>query len=183
MIKLCLRLTLLLLPILILSSINTSSAASLIVLSANQNIFDSNEPLGPNDIKPAQCTMTVVDVRITSGDGGNNLIIGNGGNNALNGRGGDDCLVGVNGNDTLRGNNGNDVVLGGNGDDTLRGNGGSDTLFGDDGADTLRGGNGNDIIFGGNDNDDLRGNNGANDECYGQGGLDTFNATCEIQVQ
>lgn len=46
----------------------------------------------------------------------------------------------------------------------------------------LRGMNGDDCILGGGGNDALRGDAG-NDVCIGGPGTDTFNATCETQIQ
>lgn len=58
----------------------------------------------------------------------------------------------------------------------------SELVIGGAGADTLRGGNGNDCILGGAGNDALSGDGGT-DVCIGGSGVDSFDATCETQIQ
>ena len=143
MFKFLFRLTLFGLPTLILINIGMSSAATLNVSSNNQNLFTTSDSITAEKVKPSECAdITLVDIRITDGDGNNNLIIGSGGDDNLDGNDGDDCMVGVNGVDTLNGEKGNDVILGGAGDDKLNGKQGSDFLYGGDGNDDLNGGGG-----------------------------------------
>lgn len=78
---------------------------------------------------------------------------------------------------------GNDLILGTAGANALDGGDGDDCIVGGDGDDSLQGGNGNDILLGGNGSDSLSGDDGPGDECYGEGGVDTFNPSCETQVQ
>ena len=63
---------------------------------------------------------------------------------------------------------------GGNGDDLVIGTAAADT--------NLRGKTGDDCIVGGGGNDMLRGD-GGNDVCIGGPGTDTFDASCETQIQ
>ncbi len=60
------------------------------------------------------------------------------------GASGDDVLIGGDGNDFLSGGDGNDELDGGPGSDTLLGGNGDDVLLGGRGADIIDGGNGND---------------------------------------
>ena len=69
-----------------------------------------------------------------------------------------------------------------------QGTGGNDLILGTAGSDTgpngrIVGGNGDDCILGGAGDDDLRGQGGNNDVCIGGPGNDTFNNTCETQIQ
>lgn len=68
------------------------------------------------------------------------------------------------------------------------GTAGNDLILGTPGNDTgangrIVGGNGDDCILGGAGDDDLRGQGGSNDVCIGGPGNDTFNNTCETQIQ
>jgi Ca2+-binding RTX toxin-like protein len=119
-----------------------------------------------NELKPSECTMSLAEIRLSSGGTGttNSLILGTTGNDNYRGRQGDDCILGGAGNDTFDGDQGDDVILGGTGDDPY--------LFGDRGNDTIYGGAGNDTLDGGRDTD----------TCRGDSGTDTFNA-CETQIQ
>ena len=68
------------------------------------------------------------------------------------------------------------------------GTGANDLILGTAGNDTgangrIVGGAGDDCILGGAGDDDLRGQGGANDICIGGPGNDTFNSTCETQIQ
>lgn len=63
------------------------------------------------------------------------------------------------------------------------GGGGNDLVLGTAAADNpLRGNGGNDCIHGGGGNDFLRGDAGT-DVCIGGPGADTFQASCETQIQ
>lgn len=63
------------------------------------------------------------------------------------------------------------------------GGGGNDLVLGTAAANNpLRGNGGNDCILGGGGNDFLRGDAGA-DVCIGGPGTDTFQASCETQIQ
>jgi Ca2+-binding RTX toxin-like protein len=69
-----------------------------------------------------------------------------------------------------------------------RGTGANDLILGTPGNDTgtngrIVGGAGDDCILGGAGDDDLRGQGGTNDVCIGGPGNDTFNDTCETQIQ
>lgn len=85
--------------------------------------------------------------------------------------------------DSGNGGSGNDLILGGTNADTITGGDGDDCILGGDGSDDLDGGSGNDILLGGNDDDTLTGNTGSSDECYGESGTDTLDASCETQIQ
>lgn len=67
------------------------------------------------------------------------------------------------------------------------GTAGNDLILGTAGSDTgptrIVGGNGDDCLLGGAGDDDLRGQGGTNDVCIGGPGTDTFNNTCETQIQ
>ena len=98
-----------------------------------------------------------VEIRMASGNGGDDVLVGtevgdllegNDGDDALLGGGGDDYLVGGGGGDSLSGAGGRDLLSGGDGDDVLSGGGGSDQLTGDGGTDTLDGGGGRDLCSG-----------------------------------
>lgn len=101
--------------------------------------------LTANQLKPAACTMSLVNIIIPSnGDSptqGNDLILGTSGNDAggnqLKGLGGDDCIIGGDGDDTISGGQGNDVLLGGGGNDDLDGGQGTDQCFGGSGTNTF----------------------------------------------
>ena len=54
--------TLIGLPLFILMSTGISSAAALTIADADQNVFETTEPIDPNDVKPTECTMNVTDI-------------------------------------------------------------------------------------------------------------------------
>jgi Ca2+-binding RTX toxin-like protein len=133
-------LTLLGLPLLILISVNNSSAALLTVLSASQNISAIDETYNAEALKPAACDSIFLDNNIITGNGAfsdtsghKSLLIGTETANSIDGLDSDDCIVANDGNDTLEGDAGTDVCLGGNGDDefsdceTCDGGSGTDT--------------------------------------------------------
>jgi Ca2+-binding RTX toxin-like protein len=68
------------------------------------------------------------------------------------------------------------------GSGTFTDNGQPHLVLGSSGVDTIRGGAGDDCILGGGGNDSLRGDGGT-DVCIGGLGVDTFNVTCETQIQ
>ena len=78
-------------------------------------------------------------------------------------------IVRCTGTGICRGTSDNDLILGTTGSDT--------------GPTRIVGGNGDDCILGGAGDDDLRGQGGNNDVCIGGPGTDTFNNTCETQIQ
>lgn len=79
------------------------------------------------------------------------------------------------------GGSSNELILGNATGNTITGGAGDDCILGGGGDDDLSGGEGNDVILGGTDNDSLQGDAGT-DECYGQSGIDSFDASCETQV-
>lgn len=85
------------------------------------------------------------------------------------------------GSGTFSGTNGNDLILGSAGADNINAMGGDDCVVAGDGDDTIVGGTGNDVILAGPGNDTLAGNPGI-DVCYGGPGTDSFNPTCETQI-
>lgn len=70
----------------------------------------------------------------------------------------------IKGSGTFSGTLGNDLILGSSGADVIDGQGGNDCILGGGGDDTLIGGDGNDA-------------------CLGGPGTDSFDVTCEKQVQ
>jgi hypothetical protein len=82
------------------------------------------------------------------------------------------------GSGTINGTNGNDLIIGSAGADDITGRQGRDCILGGGGNDTINGNQGDDVILGGPDDDDIDGGAGAGDECYANGGSDTFNR-CE----
>jgi len=105
-----------------------------------------------------------------SGNKGDDVIHGDDGADLIRGHRGNDTLFGDAGDDLVLGHRGVDIMSGGDGDDTLRGGKDSDTIFGDAGDDIVSGGAHNDTLSGGADIDD---------ECYGNQGVDTADASCE----
>ncbi len=71
-------------------------------------------------------------------------------------------ITGNTGNDLILGSPAGDTIYGGLGNDCLMGGGGFDWLFGEDGNDYLNGGPGFDL-------------------CFGGAGVDTYDASCELQ--
>ncbi|MCO6451482.1 MAG: hypothetical protein J5I90_11905 [Caldilineales bacterium] len=187
MIKLVTRLGLLILLIVIVANVYRSSAAMLNVQMPGQNVELIVKTINPNQVKPSQCTMTVVDMRITSGNNSNNLIIGGSGADTLDGSAGDDCIIGAGGNDTILGGDGADVIFGNGGNDTIYGDrqyigSYNDLIYGGDGDDTLYGdgsllGSGNDTIYGEAGNDWINGDGffaSGTDFCDGGSGTNTL---------
>jgi Ca2+-binding RTX toxin-like protein len=77
----------------------------------------SQQPIGAQDIAPAQCAGMGLTAVVTNDNGGsgNDLVLGTAIGETLNGNNGNDCLVGGGDDDTLRGGAGNDVCIGGGG--------------------------------------------------------------------
>lgn len=133
-------LTVLGLPLLILMSINNSSAALLSFSSTSQNIFATDEPYNAEAVKPSACNSITLDNNIVTGNstfgdssGNNSLLIGTDATNSIDGSDGDDCVVANDGDDTIDGGADTDVCLGGNGDDEFDG---CETCYGGSGTDT-----------------------------------------------
>lgn len=87
----------------------------------------------PNDFKPVECTMILVEFGPGNGNG---LILGTAGDDNINGGAGDDCIFGGEGDDKLSGGLGDDVILGHDGNDILNGGQGTDICYGGNGTDT-----------------------------------------------
>jgi len=81
------------------------------------------------------------------------------------------------------GSAGNDLILGSATADNITGGDGDDCILGGGGDDSLAGGNGHDVLLGGTGNDFLTGDGGPDDACYGDGGTDSFDGSCETQVE
>lgn len=133
-------LTLLVLPTLILSSLNNGSAAFLTFSSLDSNLSTSLDTISAEKVKPSQCDDLSLDNSIVTGSGaftdttGNSsLLIGDGGSNSLYGQDGDDCMIAVDGDDMLIGGSGSDICLGGDGDDDFKD---CETCYGGNGSDT-----------------------------------------------
>ena len=133
-------LTLLGLPLLILISVNNSSAALLTILSTSQNVFATDETYNAEMVKPAECSSITFDNNIITGNGTfsdtsakNSLLIGTDEANSITGLDGNDCIVANDGNDTLDGDTDTDICLGGNGDDEFSN---CETCYGGSGNDT-----------------------------------------------
>ncbi len=134
--------------VLVLLILFFSIILGIIIGSATANIVpssyasESSHTVTANQLKPARCTMDLVNIIIPSnGDNPtqqNDLILGTTGDDIMRGKKGDDCIVGGGGNDTLRGNNGNDVLIGGDGDDRLIGGNNNDICYGGSGANTFK---------------------------------------------
>jgi Ca2+-binding RTX toxin-like protein len=128
------------LPLLILMSVNNSSAALLTILSTSQNIFATAETYNAEAVKPSACDSITLDNNIITGNGTfsdisgkNSLLIGTDAANSMSGLDGNDCVVANDGNDTLAGGADTDICLGGNGDDEFSD---CETCYGDSGTDT-----------------------------------------------
>ncbi|HEX5879539.1 MAG TPA: FG-GAP-like repeat-containing protein [Actinomycetota bacterium] len=85
-----------------------------------------------------------VQVRVTVGGGGKDILTGDTGADLLLAQSNNDALAGGDGNDLLCGDSGSDSLSGGPGDDSLGGGSGSDRLTGGSGADRFSGGSGTD---------------------------------------
>ena len=81
------------------------------------------------------------------------------------------------------GGSGNDLILGTSNADTFAGGDGDDCILGGGDNDSLNGGNGVDVLLGGDGDDTLSGDDGPSDECYGENGTDSFDVSCETQIQ
>ena len=87
-----------------------------------------------------------VDVDITHGRAGDDLIVTWGNNDRLYGDGGQDRLYGGAGNDRLYGGLDHDLLYDGPGNDTVHGDEGDDLIYADAGNDSYYGDDGNDTI-------------------------------------
>ncbi|MEX2236307.1 MAG: Ig-like domain-containing protein [Dehalococcoidia bacterium] len=97
----------------------------------------------------------------------------------INGTGGNDVIVGSSAVDTIDGRGGADTICGGGGNDVIKGGTAADTLDGGGGNDDLAGGSGSDTLFGNAGNDHLSGGTSSGDQCNGNTGDDTADASCE----
>lgn len=109
--------------LLVLFSIGSAFASSLIFTSNNNNISYSHSVPTANDLKPAACTMYISNIITSSGTingtSGNDLIFGSSGNDTINGLGGNDCIFGLAGDDTIDGGDGTaDICVEGTGTNT-----------------------------------------------------------------
>ena len=76
--------------------------------------------IGVNDLKPANCTMTLARIVVgLTGTDDNDLVLGTAAGETIRGGRGDDCILGGGGADTLRGEQGTDVCIGGPGTDSF----------------------------------------------------------------
>jgi len=107
--------------------------------------------------------LTIENVSLTGGDGGNTIDASAFTKGAV-------TLIGGAGNDVIKGGSGNDAISGRDGDDEIFGGGGNDTLLGGFGNDILNGEAGNDLLIGGFDDDELHGGTGNDTAVGGQGG-------------
>jgi len=78
----------------------------------------------------------------------------------------------------INGTNANDLILGSAGADDITGRQGRDCIVSGGGNDTINGNQADDVILGGLGDDDIDGGAGTGDDCYANGGSDTFNR-CE----
>ena len=118
----CLRLVWLSLPVLVLLAIFTASAATNSV--ARSDLSAGKLSVSPDDVKPPACSAQHIERLITgtgviSGTSDNDLILGSPGIDVISGEGGDDCIVGGGGADTLIGDSGDDTCIGGPGIDDV----------------------------------------------------------------
>jgi len=120
--RLCCRLLILGLPILLLVGLYEASAATSTI--SQSSLDDVTRSVTADDLKPGACaaqhvTNLVVGSGVISGTASNDLILGGPGVDIISGAGGNDCIVGGGGADTLIGDAGNDTCIGGPGNDTL----------------------------------------------------------------
>ncbi len=133
----------------------------------------------------------VKHVRVTTGDGADDLVLGDGFADSISGGVGFDSLYGGLGEDTLVGGANEDILVGDAGDDVLYGGDGGDVLSElfdslGSGNDTFNGGNGVDIMYSAAGNDSVFGGSDAannyanlglgNDSYYGGNGTDVVEA-------
>ena len=91
---------------------------------------------------------SIVGVRTSVGDAGNDTVTGDDLRDIMNGGAGNDYLSGINGNDSLVGGLGDDTLEGGVGVDFIDGGDGNDTVaVGDSIGETVLGGAGDDTLF------------------------------------
>ena len=129
----------------------------------------------------------VKHVRVTTGDGANDLVVSDGFADSISGNGGFDSLYGGAGDDTLDGGALEDIVVGDAGNDFLYGGDGGDVLSelfdslgsgndnfdGGNGVDIMYSAAGNDTVYGGVDAANNYGNLGLGDDTYfGSDGTD-----------
>ena len=133
----------------------------------------------------------VKHARVSTGDGGNDLVASDGFADSISGNGGFDSLYGGAGDDTLDGGANEDILVGDAGDDFLYGGDGGDVLSelfdslgsgndyfdGGNGVDIMYSAAGNDFVYGGTDAANNYGNLGLGaDEYYGSAGTDVVEA-------
>ncbi|WP_269447648.1 calcium-binding protein [Anaerolinea thermophila] len=143
--------------LILVGSISAFAAANIVPFTHLGEILRANTV---NDFKPPECAA----LNLT------NIVVGSG---TLTGTNQNDLILASPFNDTVNGRNGSECILGGGGDDYLDGRQGNDVILGGPGDDTLIGGTGNDYLIGGP----------GYDYCEGGGGTDTFDPSCEIQIQ
>lgn len=120
------RLAFISLVVLILVSVASASAASIVVPATYRT--DQTAAVTADTLKPAACSAialtTVVYCPSTGGvcDGtsANELIIGTSVADTINGKGGSDCILGGGGDDDLTGSQASDVCIGGPGNDLFK---------------------------------------------------------------
>lgn len=117
-----LRLTVVVLGVLVLSSMISAMAASNAV--PQTGLDEIRHSTTVNELKPPQCdsldlTNLIVATGMISGTAENDLILGSAGDDTISGEGGNDCIVSGSGDDILSGDSGTDVCIGGNGSDIL----------------------------------------------------------------
>ena len=134
-----------------------SSAPDL--LSEASMVFGGQDAVRTLSVTPAARRTGVAVVTITVSDGeatdavNLTVTVGGNGNDVLIGTPGPDSLLSQNGNDTASALAGVDLLCGGNGNDVLNGGADDDTIFGGVGNDRLTGGQGADWFSGGPGND------------------------------
>lgn len=115
------RLAVFALVVLVLVSVLTAAAAANTVPTTR--LTDQSRAITANDLKPGDCTMTLVGTPIVCSGGdcfgtdNNDLILGSALADTIKGNKGDDCILGGGGDDKLYGDQGTDVCIGGPGND------------------------------------------------------------------
>lgn len=133
-------LTLLALPLMVISSLVSSSAAALDYTQTALNVAAAEDTLTGEKLKPAECNGLTLGQDFIAGSGvfsdtsgSSSLLIGSSGVDTIYGRDGTDCLVALGGDDSLDGGDGADVCLGSDGADEFSD---CETCYGGGGADT-----------------------------------------------
>ncbi|WP_322508387.1 calcium-binding protein [Anaerolinea sp.] len=143
--------------LILVGAISAFAAANIVPVTRLGQILRANTA---NDFKPPECAALNL----------NNIVVGSGN---INGTNQNDLILGSPFVDIINGRNGAECILGGGGDDYIEGRQGNDVILGGPGDDNLFGGPGNDYLIGGP----------GNDYCEGGAGTDTFDPSCEIQIQ